>query len=67
MTWIDRPSMEYGMALVNLSKGQQVGVDKAWWQILRREQSVAATASGSAILKVLGVAPMSFWARKLNA
>ena len=67
LTSIVRPSMEYGMALVNLSKGQQMAVDKAWYQILRKTLSVPATASGSAILKVLGVPSMSFRASKLNA
>ena len=67
LTSIVQPSMEYGMALVNLSKGQQMAVDKAWYQILRKALSVPATASGSAILKVLGVPPMSFRASKLNA
>ena len=52
------------MALVNFSKGQQVAVDKAWCQILRRVLSVPVTASGSAILKVLGVPPASFRASK---
>ena len=33
----------------------------------RKTLSVPATASGSAILKVLGVPPMSFRASKLNA
>ena len=28
LTSFIRPSMEYGMALVNLSKGQQVAIDK---------------------------------------
>ena len=58
--------MEYGKALVNLSKGQQMAVDKVWYQILREALSVPAKASGSAILKVLGVPPMSFRANKLN-
>ena len=64
LTSIVRPSMEYGMALVNLSKGQQVGVDKAWYQILKKTLSAPATTSSSAILKVLGVPPMSFRASK---
>ena len=64
---IVRPSTEYGMALANLSKGQQVAVDEAWCQILRKTLSVPATASGSAILKVPGVPPMSFRANELNA
>ena len=55
------------MALVNLSKGQQVAVDRAWCQILRRVLSVPVAASGSAILKILGVPPMSSKASKLNA
>ena len=66
-TSIVRPSMEYGMALANSGKGQLVAVDKAWCQILRKTLSVPAAASGSAILKVLGVPPMSFRASKLNA
>ena len=67
LTSFVRPSMEYGMALANLSKGQQVAVDKARCQILRRVLSVPVTAGDSAILKVLGVPPMSFKASKLNA
>ena len=55
------------MALVKLSKGQQMAADEAWYQILRKTLSVPATASGSAILKVLGVPPMSFRSSKLNA
>ena len=62
-----QPSMEYGMALVNLRKGERVAVDKAWLQILRRMLSMPAAASGSAILKVLGVPLVSFRASKLNA
>ena len=64
---IVRPSMEYGMASVNLSKGQQMAVDEAWYQILRKTLSVPSTASSSAIPKVLGVLPMSYRASKLNA
>ena len=67
LTSFVQPSMEYGMALVNLRKGEHVAVDKAWLQILRKMPSIPATASGSAILKVLGVPPMSFRASKLNA
>ena len=67
LTSIVRPSMGYGMALVNLSKRQQMAVDKAWYQILRKTLSAPATASGSAMLKVLGVPPTSFRASKLNA
>ena len=67
LTSIVRPGMEYGMALVNLSKGQQVAVDKARYQILRKALSVPVAAGGSAILKVLGVPPTSFRASKLNA
>ena len=59
--------MEYGVALINLNEGKQVAIDKAWCQILRRVPSVAVTASGSAMLKDLGVPPMSFRASKLNA
>ena len=64
---IVRPGMGYGMALVNLSKGQQMAMDKARYQILRKALSVPVAAGGSAILKVLGVPPMSFRASKLNA
>ena len=67
LTSFIQPSMEYGMALVNLRKGEQVALDKAWLQILRKTQSMPATASGSAILKVPGVPPMLFRASKLNA
>ena len=67
LTSLVQPSMEYGMALVNLRKGEQVAVDKALLQILRKTLSMPTTASGSAILKVLGVQPMSFRASKLNA
>lgn len=52
--------MEYGVALVNLRKGEQMAMGKAWLQILRRTLSMPATASGSAILKVLGVPLKSF-------
>ena len=67
LTSFVRPSMEYGMALINLNKGKQVAIDKAWCQILRKVLSVPVTASGSAMLKVLGVPPMSFRASKLKA
>ena len=50
LTSFVRPSMEYGMALVNLSEGQDVDVDKMWSQILReccqcRQRQVAARYS----------------------
>ena len=67
LTSFVQPNMEYGMALVNLRKGEQVAVDKAWLQILRKTLPMPITASGSAILKVLGVPPMSFRASKLSA
>ena len=67
LTSFIRPSMEYGMALVNLSKGQQRAVDSAWCQILRKTLSLPVTASGDGLLKVLGLPPMSFRASKLNA
>ena len=67
LTSFIQPSVEYGMGLVNLRKGEQVAVDKAWLQILRKMLSMPAAASGSAILKVLGVPPMSFRASKPNA
>ena len=66
LTSFVQPSMEYGMALVNLRKGEQVAVDNAWFQILSKTLSMPATACGSAILKVLGVPPMTFRASKLN-
>ena len=55
------------MTSVNLQKGEQVAVYNAWLQILRKMLSMLATASGSAIHKVLGVPPISFRASKLNA
>ena len=59
---------EYGVrhGIGELAKGRQAAADKAWLQILGRTLSMPAAASGSAILKVLGVPPMSFRASKLN-
>lgn len=58
-TSIVRPSVEYGKALVNLSKGQQAVLDKARYQILWKTLSMPAATSGNAILKVLGIPPLS--------
>ena len=66
LTSIVQLGVEYGMALVNLSKGQQVAMDKAWYRIFRKTLSMPATAGGSAIPKVLGVLSVSCRARKLS-
>ena len=65
-TSIVRPGMGYGTDLVNLSNRQQVAVDKAWYQILGKMLLALPTASGSAILKVLGDR-LPCRASKLNA